>query len=115
MSRTALWLGGVGLVLAGLAAVGWIWSRSILPPAVFTGQAVACLSAAFVLRRRTASERDRFVPDFSYGTLGLGLGTAMMLNGVAFGLWLVLIGAGVAALGLGGLLRELFAARRLAR
>lgn len=115
MSRAALWLGGVGLVLAALAVAGWIWSRSILPPAVFTGQAFACLAAAVILGRRAPSERDRFLPDLSYGTVALALGAAMMLNGVAFGLWLVLIGAGVAGLGLAWLLGELLAARRVAR
>jgi hypothetical protein len=38
-----------------------------------------------------------------------------MLNGVAFGLWLVLIGAGITAFGLAGLVREHLAARRALR
>lgn len=38
-----------------------------------------------------------------------------MLNGVAFGLWLVLIGAGITAFGLGGLVREHLAARKALR
>jgi hypothetical protein len=115
MSRAALWLGGVGTVLAALAVVGWIWSVSVIPPAVFTGQAVACLGAAAAIQRRRRSERARLLPDVSYGTVALGVGAAMILNGVAFGRWLVLIGAGVAALGLAGIAREVVAARRLAR
>lgn len=115
MSRATLWLGGVGLVLAALAVVGWAWSRSVLPPAVFTGQAVACFAAATVLGGRAWREQERFLPDRSYGILGLGVGAATMLNGVALGRWLVLIGAGITAFGLVGLFRELFAARGLMR
>ena len=35
-----------------------------------------------------------------------------MLSGVAFGLWLVLIGAGITVFGLGGLAREYLNARK---
>jgi hypothetical protein len=39
-------------------------------------------------------------------------GLALVLLGAGFGLWLILIGAGVSALGLGGLVREALARRR---
>ena len=115
MSLATFWLGVVGIVLAVLAVVGWIWSESVIPPAVFTTQAGVCLVAEVILIRRRPSEHARFLPDFSYGTVVLGVGAAMILNGLAFGLWLLLIGAGVAALGLAQLAREVAAARRSAR
>lgn len=115
MSRAIPWLAGVGTVLLATAVVGWIWSESVLPPAVFTAQGIACLVGALVLELRRSPERPRLLPDLSYSTIAVAVGAAMMLNGVAFGLWLVLIGAGLVVLGLGGLAREHLAARRAAR
>jgi hypothetical protein len=112
VSRAIPWLAAVGVVLLVVAVVGWIWSDDVLPPAVFTGQAVACLLGALVLELRRPRERPRALPDVSYSTIAFATGVAMMLNGVAFGLWLVLTGAGLAACGLGGLAREYLAARR---
>jgi hypothetical protein len=113
--RASIWLAIVGSVLGTIAIIGWIWSESVLPPAVFTGQAVACFLAAGVLELRRERERPLTIPDLSYSTSAVGIGAATMLNGVAFGLWLVLIGAGLVALGLGGLAREHLAARRAPR
>lgn len=115
MSRPAVWLAAVGSVLTVVAIVGWIWSEDVLPPAVFTGQAVACFAIAAFIARRELVERVRALPDLSYATVAVGLGASAMLNGVAFGLWLVLIGAGITAFGLGGLVREHLAARRTLR
>jgi hypothetical protein len=115
VARPAMWLVGVGCVLGVVAVIGWIWSEDVLPPAVFTGQAVACIAGAVLLGRRELAERARAIPDLSYSTIAVGLGAAAMLNGFAFGLWLVLIGAGIVAFGLGGLVREHLAARRAAR
>ncbi len=115
MIRPSVWLSGVGTGLAAVAVVGWIWSESVLPPAVFTGQAVACFAAAGILEMRRAREGSRILPDLSYSIIAVAIGAAMMLNGVAFGLWLVLIGAGIVVFGLGGLVRELLAERRALR
>jgi len=115
VTRPGVWLVGVGFVLAVVAVIGWVWSESVLPPAVYTGQAVACFLLGIFLGRREIVERARALPDLSYSTIAVGLGAAAMLNGVAFGLWLVLIGAGIVSLGLGGLAREHLAARRAAR
>jgi hypothetical protein len=113
--RPSIWLAIVGTLLGAVAVVGWVWSESVLPPAVFTGQAVACLAAAGILELRRERERPRVIPDLSYSTSTIAIGATTMLNGVAFGLWLVLIGAGLVALGLGGLAREHLATRRAAR
>jgi hypothetical protein len=115
VSRGSAWLLGVGVVLLVVAIVGWVWSESVIPPAVFTGQGVLCLVVALVLELKRPRERPLPLPDLSYSTLALGIGAALMLNGVAFGLWLVLIGAGLAAAGIGGLVRELLAGWRAAR
>jgi hypothetical protein len=112
MSRAIPWLAAVGVVLVAIGAIGWVWSEDVLPPAVFTSQGVACLLGAAVLELRRVRERPRALPDLSYSTVALAVGIAAMLNGVAFGLWLVLIGAGLVGLGLGGLAREYLAARR---
>jgi hypothetical protein len=112
--RPSIWLAIVGTILGAVAIVGWFWSEWVLPPAVFTGQAVACFVAAGILELRRERERPIVIPDLSYSTSTIAIGVATMLNGVAFGLWLVLIGAGLVALGLGGLAREHFAARRSA-
>ena len=113
--RLWLWPAGVGLVLSVVAIIGWIWSEDVLPPAVFTGQAVACFAIAAFIARRELADRVRAIPDLSYATVAVGLGACAMLNGVAFGLWLVLIGAGITAFGLGGLVREHLASRRALR
>jgi hypothetical protein len=115
VSRAVPWLAAVGTVLVVVAVIGWIWSDDVLPPAVFTGQGVACLLGALVLELRRTRERPRVLPDLSYPTIAVAVGAAMMLNGVAFGLWLVLIGAGLTAAGLGGLAREYLAARKAMR
>jgi hypothetical protein len=44
--------------------------------------------------------------DKSVATATFVTGLALALLGAGFGLWLILIGAGVTALGLGGLIRE---------
>jgi mannose/fructose/N-acetylgalactosamine-specific phosphotransferase system component IID len=46
------------------------------------------------------------VPDVSLATVVTGIGVALALAGSAFGVWLVLIGAGVVVLGLSGIVKE---------
>ncbi len=89
------------------------------------GSSGACLAAGLVLwridaRRRAraaaaAGEPPRLIPDDSLAAMTLASGLALALLGAGFGLWLVLIGAGVVALGAGGLLREGRARRRTLR
>jgi hypothetical protein len=115
MTKPGIWLVAVGCVLAAVAVVGWFWSESVLPPAVFTGEAVACIVLGLVLARRAIVERARAIPDLSYSIIALGIGGAMMLNGIVLGRWLLYIGAGLTTFGLGGLVREQLAARRALR
>jgi hypothetical protein len=81
--------------------------------------AFAAVLAGFVVWRLDARARDhdspRLLSDDSLAAVTLAIGLAMALVGASFGLWLILIGAGVAALGLGGLVREQLGRRRAAR
>jgi hypothetical protein len=55
------------------------------------------------------------IADGSFATATLIVGLALALVGAGFGLWLILIGAGVTMLGVGGLVREGRARRRAQR
>ena len=65
--------------------------------------------------RRAQDERPRLVTDGSLATVTLIVGLAAALLGAGFGLWLILIGAGITALGLGGVVREQRARTRTLR
>jgi hypothetical protein len=66
-------------------------------------------------RRRGARDTARLLADDSVASATLVVGLGVALVGASFGLWLILIGSGVAALGLGGLVREQRARRRTVR
>jgi hypothetical protein len=80
--------------VAGTAAVGavcWVWQR-----------------------RAPAEDPDavRLVTDVSFASALAGAAVALMLLGVAFGVWITQIGAGLFVLGVAGVVRELRAERR---
>lgn len=108
----AIWIGGLALWIGTLSLVLWLWTSDDLPPALLSGAAVAlALIAVFAA---TVSEKagPRTLARSSLPTVVLVLGLAMALNGLAFGLFLILIGAEVAALGLAGLVLQLVNERR---
>lgn len=113
MRIAALWMGALALWMGTLSLVLWLWTSDDLAPALLTGAAVAlALIAAFAA---TADEKEpgaRRVAASSLPTVVLVLGLAMALNGLVFGLFLILIGAEVAALGLAGLIAQRVAERR---
>jgi hypothetical protein len=112
----ALWMGGLAVWMGALSLLLWLWTSADLPPALLTGAAVAlALLAAFAATRREEMARTRRVPLSSLPTVVIVLGLAMALNGLAFGLFLILIGAEVAALGLVGLIAQRVAERRATR
>jgi hypothetical protein len=112
----ALWMGGLALWMGTLSLVLWLWTSDDLAPALLTGAAVAlALLAAFVATTRDEAPETRRVPVSSLPTVVLVFGLAMTLNGLTFGLFLILIGAEVAALGLAGLIAQRVAARRATR
>lgn len=65
-----------------------------------------------LLAARPPHERVRLLPDSSYATVLLAVGVVMVGLGLLFGQWLYLMGAGVVLLSLGGIAREVMAARR---
>lgn len=60
-------------------------------------------------------EGETLAPDSSVASAALVIGLAVALVGASFGLWLWLIGGGIAVLGLGGLVRENLERRRIRR
>ena len=105
------------LLIGITSAVLWIWSPYTLPPALLSGGAVLMLVIAIVVAVRERREKpkdvvDRAVPDLSFAPVGAALGIINILVGLYLGFYLVLIGAGILALGLGGWIREARAERR---
>ena len=125
-----------GGLLGASAGLLWLWSFGLLEhspqactsatcvsepylaPALLTASAGGCalLGLALILTRRGGSDdATRAVVDQSMTTVVLAAGIGIAVLGIAIGLWLVLIGAGLAVLGVGGLVREHLALRRLRR
>ncbi|MGH2994525.1 MAG: hypothetical protein ACRDL1_13470 [Solirubrobacterales bacterium] len=109
----AVWMGGLALWMGALSLVLWLWTTDDLPPALLTGAAVAlALIALYAATRSEDVPHTRHLADSSLPTVVVVFGLAMMLNGLAFGLFLILIGAEVVALGLAGLVLQFVAERR---
>ena len=105
------------LLIGITSAVLWVWTPYTLPPALLSGGALlfAVLAVVVALRGRGethADEAERTVPDLSFATVGVALGIINILVGLYLGLYLILIGAGILAFGLGGWIREARAQRR---
>jgi hypothetical protein len=115
MTGGAPFVAAWGLWLAILAVALWVWGGDELAPALLSGAALGwLLIAAYLYARAVDSEAPRTLSRSSMPTVLAVLGLAMTLNGLAFGLWLVLIGAEVTLLGLAGLVLEALDARRAA-
>jgi hypothetical protein len=105
-------------LLIGIAsAVLWVWTPYTLPPALLSGGALLFAVLALVValrgRRETpADEVERTVPDLSFATVGVALGIINIVVGLYLGLYLILIGGGILAFGIGGWIREARAQRR---
>jgi hypothetical protein len=113
-----------GLFLALVAAVEWAifthhtpnYYLLVLLPACAIGGAVALAAlAAAHRRRRKTRARPTVVVELSMPSALIGIAVAVMLWGSFIGEWLLLIGAGLLVLGVGGVSRELVYARRLHR
>jgi heme A synthase len=105
------------LLIGVTSAVLWVWTPDTLPPVLLTaGALVFAVLAAVVALRGRAEEREarptRTVPDLSFATVGVALGIINIVVGLYLGLYLILIGAGILAFGLGGWIREVRAQRR---
>ena len=114
---SAIPLAVYALLIGITSAVLWVWTPYTLPPALLSGGALlfAVLALVVALRGRSethADEAERTVPDLSFATVGVALGIINILVGLYLGLYLILIGAGILAFGLGGWIREARAQRR---
>ena len=114
---SAIPLAVYALLIGITSAVLWVWTPYTLPPALLSGGALlfAVLALVVALRGRRdtrADDVERSVPDLSFATVGVALGIINIVVGLYLGLYLILIGAGILAFGLGGWIREARAQRR---
>ncbi|MFF4020921.1 cytochrome c oxidase subunit 4 [Streptomyces sp. NPDC001843] len=123
MRTEARLFAGVAVFFA-VTAAGYGWRSA--EPAGTAALAVACLMAALVAfflyvqhRRRGARAQDRpdaevietagpiaFFPPHSPWPITIALGAVLLALGVVFGLWLALIGLGVLATGVFGMVLQ---------
>ncbi|MEU1011627.1 cytochrome c oxidase subunit 4 [Streptomyces sp. NPDC088810] len=120
MKTEALLFGGVAFFFGGSAALYGVWSQDETGTvALVVACAMAALVAFFCLiqyRRRGSRAQDRteaevvdaagpvaFFPDESGWPIVTALGFAVTASGVVFGLWLFLIGLGILARGVFGM------------
>jgi hypothetical protein len=103
-----------GALLAVLATIQVVFTVHDLQIAVALGVAAGVLILGALVGAKRVPTGARLLPESSYATVAVAAGIVMVALGIVFGLWLILIGAGVLAFGLGGLLREMLAARRSA-
>ncbi|MGW7819962.1 aa3-type cytochrome oxidase subunit IV [Streptomyces puniciscabiei] len=123
MKTEALLFGGVAAFFGGSAALYGMWSgEEAGTVALVVACGMAGLVAFFCLiqyRRRGSRAQDRtgaevadaagpvaFFPDESLFPIVTALGFALTATGVVFGLWLFLIGVGVLARGVFGLVYQ---------
>jgi hypothetical protein len=97
-----------GLFLSGLALLLVFWTSDALAKSLLVIAAGATLALAVPFLVGLAREpRARFVPDLSVSTAVVAIGLSLAVAGIAFGRWLWLLGLGVMAIGLAGVVVEL--------
>lgn len=103
---------GWAVWLSVLSGILWAWTADPLPPSLFTGAAGAAWAIGLYVAWRPGRGGDRrVVPDLSLSSVVLALGLTLLVDGALLGVWLILIGAGVTAIGLAGVARERLAER----
>jgi hypothetical protein len=118
MSRAWATLVLWGLFLAVLAAVTTPFHADVYTYSLLGGSALFVLALGLVVlvtgRRaeRATARQVRPQPGLSFPSMLLGIALAALALGAELGLWLVLIGAGLSVLAVGGLVREWRAERR---
>jgi hypothetical protein len=119
MRRAAVVLIGWGLWLGALTALQAVFAPKLIQFSIPAVASAACVAGGLVLwaldAREGQDESPRLTTDSSLATVTLIVGVAVSLLGAGFGLWLILIGAGITALGLGGVVREQRARTRTLR
>ncbi len=110
MRRAAVVLIAWGLWLGVLTGVQGVFAPKLIQFSIPAVASAACVFAGLVVWRldvrQARGERPRLITDSSMATITLVVGLAVALVGAGFGLWLILIGAGITALGVGGVVRE---------
>jgi hypothetical protein len=112
--QVLIWAGWLTL----LTVILWIWWGEILNTGELAGAALltAAVAAGYAFfhrgRRQDEPSEVRMLPDVSVGATVTALGLCGMLFGAEFGLFFVLICAGVTAVGVGRLAVELVSERR---
>jgi MFS family permease len=86
----------------------------VMPAFAIAGTLAIALLSLTADRARPAG-RPRVVADASMASALAGIAVGVILWGAFIGEWLLLIGAGLLAIGLGGIIRELLLTRRLDR
>ena len=90
-----LWLGVLATALA-------VWGEATVPVLVFGGAAAAAaLWAGYMVVAPRPSDQPRTLGEASAAPPVIAAGVVLAANGLAFGLWLVLIGAELIAFGAG--------------
>lgn len=95
----ALW---IGVLATGML----VWSGDGVSSALLGGAALAVAGGSGIRALLRPGPEDRMLAETSPAPILLAVGVTLALNGVAFGLWLLLIGAELAAFGAVLLLRE---------
>jgi hypothetical protein len=104
---------GWGGWLTALGVMRLLWSPSGIEPALLIGGGLFVIALGVLAWLHTRPAREvRFIPGSSPGSVLIAAGLAMALYGLTAGLWLVLVGAEVGAIGLAALIWELVAERR---
>jgi len=113
---------GWGLLMAAILLIGVLFFGGFADPenaALFGFAAVVTVAIALVLAvsglGRGAPGGARALPDLSPATTLLAIALVLAALGAELGLWLALLGGGLAALAVGGLIREARAQRRALR
>lgn len=117
MSRPAIQVLAWGIYLAVLTIILWIWWPNWLSVVQLGSAAVlvVLIAVLFTVAHRGGALGDagaqarevRVLPELSVGTVVIAIGLCGMLYGSEFGLFLVLINAGIVVLGLARLMSEL--------
>jgi membrane protein implicated in regulation of membrane protease activity len=115
------------LLLCLLLAGNWVWTGDAVQVASFAFAVLAVVTFAlgFTARDRAAARRGppspparpspEALPSFSVAPVGIAVGLAAVLFGLAFGHFSIYFGCGLLAASLGRLAVELRAARRSRR
>ena len=107
MRRGALMFGAWGLWVGAWVITLAVWGEALVPLLAFGAAAAgAALAAGYLVLAGGPGDPARTLSESSAGPPVTAAGVVLAANGLAFGLWLVLIGAELVAFGLGLVIAE---------